>query len=97
MIVFVIAFLAAMASPVWSQAKKPVQTDATFLSADGTTPAQKQGFKDALVSRNARYAESVYNGVGHAFIKDENVDVPGPARRAWNQVIIFFKVELGVG
>lgn len=59
-------------------------------------PAQRQGFKDALASRNVRYAESVYTGVGHAFVKDDDVDKSGPARQAWNQVITFFKVELGV-
>jgi carboxymethylenebutenolidase len=62
----------------------------------GIPPAQRQGFKDALASRNVRYAESVYTGVGHAFVKDDDVDKPGPARQAWNQVITFFKVELGV-
>ena len=62
----------------------------------GIPPAQRQGFKDALASRNSRYAESVYTGVGHAFVKDEEVDKPGPARQAWTQVITFFKVELGV-
>ena len=62
----------------------------------GIPPAQRQGFKDALAARNSRYAESVYTGVGHAFVKDENVDAPGPARQAWQQVVTFFKVELGV-
>lgn len=57
-------------------------------------PAQRQAFKDALAARGARYAESVYTGVGHAFVKDENVDAPGQARQAWAQVIAFFKSEL---
>ncbi len=35
-VLFAMASLIAMASPVWSQAKKPVQTNATFQSADGT-------------------------------------------------------------
>lgn len=68
-----------------------------FGDKDAGIPlAQRQGFKDALSARNARYAESVYTGVGHAFVKDEDVDKPGPARQAWNQVFTFFKVELGV-
>lgn len=62
----------------------------------GIPPAQRQGFKDALAARKARYAESVYTGVGHAFVKDENVDAPGPARQAWRQTIAFLQDELGV-
>jgi carboxymethylenebutenolidase len=62
----------------------------------GIPPAQRQGFRDALASRKARYAESVYTGVGHAFVKDENVDVPGPARQAWRQTIAFLQDELRV-
>lgn len=58
-------------------------------------PAQRQAFKEALAARGARYAESVYTGVGHAFVKDENVDAPGQARQAWAQVVAFFKAELG--
>ena len=68
-----------------------------FGDTDGSIPpAQRQGFKDALATRKARYAETVYTGVGHAFVKDEEVDKPGPARQAWMQVVAFFKDELGV-
>ncbi len=62
---------------------------------NGIPAAQRQGFKDALASRKARYAETLYTGVGHAFVKDENVDAPGPARQAWRQVISFLQDELG--
>ena len=68
-----------------------------FGDADGSIPpAQRQAFKEALSARKARYAESVYTGVGHAFVKDENVDAPGPARQAWIQTVAFFRDELGV-
>lgn len=68
-----------------------------FGDKDTSIPAtQRQGFKDALATRNARYAESVYTGVGHAFLKDEDVDKPGAARQAWKQVITFFQDELKV-
>lgn len=68
-----------------------------FGDKDSSIPApQRQGFKDALAARNARYAESVYTGVGHAFVKDTEVGKPGPARQAWKQVVAFFKDELGV-
>lgn len=68
-----------------------------FGDKDGSIPpAQRQGFKDALATRNARYAETVYTGVGHAFVKDENVDQPGPSRQAWQQTIRFFQDELKV-
>lgn len=68
-----------------------------FGDTDGSIPpAQRQGFKDALSARKARYAETVYTGVGHAFVKDEDVDKSGPARQAWRQVIAFFKDELAV-
>lgn len=68
-----------------------------FGDADGSIPpAQRQAFKESLAARKARYAESVYTGVGHAFVKDENVDAPGPARQAWKQTIAFFRDELGV-
>jgi carboxymethylenebutenolidase len=58
-------------------------------------PAQRLAFKEALAARNARYAETVYTGVGHAFVKDEEVDKQGQARQAWLQTIAFFKDELG--
>ena len=61
----------------------------------GIPPAQRQGFKEALAARSARYAETVYVGVGHAFVKDEEVDKPGPARQAWAQVVAFLRDELG--
>jgi len=68
-----------------------------FGDQDGSIPpAQRQAFREALSARNARYAESVYTGVGHAFVKNETVDQPGPARQAWHQAIAFFKDELGV-
>ena len=68
-----------------------------FGDKDNSIPAaQRQGFKDALSARNARYAESVYTGVGHAFVKDEEVDKPGAARQAWKQVVAFFRDELKV-
>lgn len=68
-----------------------------FGDNDGGIPlAQRQAFKEALAARKARYAESVYAGVGHAFVKDENVDVSGPARQAWRQTIAFLQDELRV-
>jgi carboxymethylenebutenolidase len=64
---------------------------------DGSIPpAQRQGFRDVLATRNARYTESVYTGVGHAFVKDDDLDRQGAARQAWYQLVSFFKVELGV-
>ncbi|MFH2114816.1 MAG: dienelactone hydrolase family protein [Spirochaetota bacterium] len=63
---------------------------------NGIPAAQRQGFKDALSTRNARYAESVYIGVGHAFVTDAAVDNPSPARQAWKQVVAFFRDELKV-
>jgi carboxymethylenebutenolidase len=68
-----------------------------FGDRDNSIPAaQRQGFKDALAARNARYAETVYTGVGHAFVTDAAVDKPGPARQAWRQVVAFFRDELKV-
>jgi len=66
-----------------------------FGDKDGSIPpAQRQGFKDALSARSARYAETVYAGVGHAFVTDEAIARPGAARQAWKQVVAFFKDEL---
>lgn len=67
-----------------------------FGDTDASIPqAQRDGFRAALAQAGRRYAEMVYTGVGHAFVRDTNIDQPGAARQAWRQTVQFLQDELG--
>lgn len=46
-------------------------------------------FEAALNTRNIPNEITIYPGVGHAFINEENFDQPGPADEAWQQALTF--------
>jgi carboxymethylenebutenolidase len=56
--------------------------------------AQRAAFAKLLADRGVPYTEAVYPGVGHAFVKDDRVDEPGPAADAWKKVLAFLDRNL---
>lgn len=62
---------------------------------DNSIPlAEVDGFREALESRDVEHEITVYPGVGHAFVTAENIDEPGPARQAWEQMLAFLQESL---
>lgn len=51
-------------------------------------------FEAALNSLDIENEITIYPGVGHAFLNDENYDQPGPAGDAWQQTLAFLKENL---
>lgn len=52
-------------------------------------------FEAALEQRNVEHTITVYEGVGHAFVKSDTYDQGGAPEEAWNQMVSFLKDELG--
>lgn len=52
-------------------------------------------FEDALETREVEHTITIYDGVGHAFVKSDTYDQGGPPEEAWNQMVSFLKDELG--
>ena len=56
---------------------------------DGNIPVTEvRNFEDALNSRNVENTITVYDGVGHAFVKSDTYK-SGTAREAWDQMVDF--------
>ena len=51
-------------------------------------------FKAALNSLDIPNEITIYDGVGHAFLTEENYDQPGPAMDAWQQTLRFLDENL---
>ena len=54
-------------------------------------------FEAALNSLDIENEISIYPGVGHAFVTEENYNQPGPAGKAWQQTIAFLEENLMSG
>lgn len=52
-------------------------------------PEEAYAFEAALAAAGIPHEVTVYPGVGHAFITEENYDDPGPAGEAWQQALDF--------
>ena len=52
-------------------------------------------FEAALNSLNIENEITIYPGVGHAFVNEENYNQPGPAGDAWAQTLKFLEENLG--
>jgi carboxymethylenebutenolidase len=48
-------------------------------------------FEDAMQTKGILHRITVYPGVGHAFVKYDNLLTPGPAQDAWNEVLTFLE------
>lgn len=69
-----------------------------FGEEDSSIPLEEvAAFKAALESRGADYRQSIYPGVGHAFVKADNLYQPGPSSRAWQEFLVFLSDTLSEG
>jgi carboxymethylenebutenolidase len=66
-----------------------------FAEEDNTIfPDEVLEFEAALNSLDIENEITVYPGVGHAFVTEENYDQPGPAGDAWQQTLTFLEKNL---
>jgi len=66
-----------------------------FAEEDNTIfPEEVLEFEAALNSLNIENEITIYQGVGHAFVTEENYDQPGPAMDAWQQTLAFLDRNL---
>jgi carboxymethylenebutenolidase len=66
-----------------------------FAEEDNTIfPEEVLEFEAALNSLNIENEITIYPGVGHAFINENNYDQPGPAGDAWAQTLLFLEENL---
>ncbi len=66
-----------------------------YGAEDGNIPAsQVEGFKRALDARGVQNSIDIYPGVGHAFVKSDNLRNGAQAQKAWNQLVSFLSSTL---
>ncbi len=66
-----------------------------FGAEDSSIPlSEVEGFESALDSAGVEHTITVYDGVGHAFVKSTTYDQGGAPQEAWNQLVSFFESEL---
>jgi carboxymethylenebutenolidase len=66
-----------------------------FAEEDNTIfPAEVLEFEAALNSLDIENEITIYPGVGHAFVTEENYNQPGPAGDAWAQTVDFLENNL---
>jgi carboxymethylenebutenolidase len=66
-----------------------------FGETDNSIPvAEVEQFAAALDGLGIANEVTIYPGVGHAFVNDENYDQPGPAGAAWRQAVEFLGRQL---
>jgi carboxymethylenebutenolidase len=67
-----------------------------FGEEDRSIPTQEVlEFEAALNSLNIENEITIYAGVGHAFLNEDNYDQPGTANDAWQQTLAFLAENLG--
>ena len=57
-------------------------------------PDERAAFKAALESRGVVYQQTVYDDVGHAFVKADNLYRAGPSSQAWQEFLGFLGAVL---
>lgn len=66
-----------------------------FAEEDNTIfPEEVIEFEAALNSLDIANAITIYPGVGHAFVNENNYNQPGPAGDAWAQTLLFLEENL---
>lgn len=62
---------------------------------DGGIPVQQvRGFETALSQAQVPATITIYEGVGHAFVKSNTYNQGGPAQQAWQQMVAFLRDTL---
>lgn len=56
--------------------------------------AEVEAFRQAMLDHGVEHEVSIYPGVGHAFVKSDNIQEAGPARQAWEQMLTFLDENL---
>ena len=68
---------------------------AIYGEEDGSIPVEGVREMDVLMDEvGLDHEVTIYPGVGHAFVTDENYDEEGAAGEAWDQLVDFFAVHL---
>ena len=80
-------------------ALQPIQ-DQPLLGIFGAEDAQipvsdVRAFEAALASLGAPATITIYDGVGHAFVQEDNFNQPGAAGEAWQQMVQFLAENIG--
>lgn len=66
-----------------------------FGAEDSMIPlAEVEQFHQLLIDGGVDVTITVYEEVGHAFVKTSELDQPGPVREAWLQVVEFLSLHL---
>ncbi len=66
-----------------------------FGAEDAQIPVSEvEAFEAALTAVGAPATITVYDGVGHAFVSEENYNQPGAAGQAWQQIGAFLATHL---
>jgi carboxymethylenebutenolidase len=66
-----------------------------FAEEDNTIfPEEVLEFEAALNSLDIENEITIYPGVGHAFVTEDNYNEPGPAGNAWAQTLVFLHKNL---
>lgn len=66
-----------------------------FGREDGSIPVSEvNGFEDALEAGGVEHTITIYDGVGHAFVKSTTYDQGGAPEEAWKELVSFFESEL---
>jgi carboxymethylenebutenolidase len=66
-----------------------------FAEEDNTIfPEEVTEFEAALNSLDIENEITIYPGVDHAFVTEDNYNQPGPAGDAWNQTLMFLEENL---
>jgi carboxymethylenebutenolidase len=66
-----------------------------YGAEDNNIPvAEVRAFERALEQQNVDHTITIYDGVGHAFVKSTTYDQGGTAEEAWNQMVSFLNDEL---
>jgi carboxymethylenebutenolidase len=62
---------------------------------DNSIPVSEvRAFEQAMQARGVRHQVTIYPGVGHAFVKSDNIVVPGAAQQAWSEMLAFLDKSL---
>lgn len=68
---------------------------AIYGEEDTSIPLEEvDAFEAAMQARGIEHTVTVYPGVGHAFVTADNIDQPGAAADAWQQMLAFLAAEL---
>ena len=60
----------------------------------GIPQSQVNAFKQVLAQKGVEHTVTVYDGVGHAFVKSNTYNAGGAPQQAWSQMLGFLRRNL---